>query len=85
MTDEPGDRCPSCGGTEGYMYSVRCYEMWGGDWGKEPDIVDVATAGQRRRLPATVTCCDCKERVPNPEPAVAARQGVMLGRTDEQE
>ena len=54
------DKCPKCGGVNGFAYNLLMKTNRIGDWGKDNDE---ETDIERVYDVATVTCVDCKKRI----------------------
>lgn len=64
--------CPRCGGTSGFMRSIRIYgtvqeySAWADDDGVSRGYRGNGEAGMYYVEPKTARCEDCGKRVPNP-------------------
>lgn len=54
------DKCPKCGGVNGFAYNLLMKTNRIGDWGKDNDE---ETDIERVYDVSTVTCIDCKKRI----------------------
>jgi hypothetical protein len=62
-------RCPKCGSTEGFTFSMTVKYDYSGDWGDQLNNVEYAGYLEAIDtsivyLPKTVKCSSCKKRIP---------------------